>query len=236
MDKVEVDGNFYEVLGVDPDATPGVIRETYRRLMQQAGNHPDLGGDNRTAALMNKAYAVLKNPQQRHEYDLRLDVLRQVSIGLTVESSEKPLDPSTRCLFCEQRHDNACRDAPEVGCETCGSPLHAVENIRITTSDKRAVQRVGRQLDLTFFTDWRQPKGFAARTEDISPQGLRMVTRNAIHPGQRVRLVSNMVEAVGDVTYCVPRHVRWRTENVAGVAFLTLRFLRSVGGFVSRRV
>ena len=235
MDKVEVQGNFYDVLGVDPGASVDTIRATYRRLMQHSGNHPDLGGDAKTAALINKAYAVLKHPEQRREYDLRLDVLRQIQAGFTSEPEHMRSNPSAECPFCARPSHKVVVDIPEVGCEHCGSPLATVQEMDFSTEDQRAVQRFDKQLDLTFFTHWQQPRGFVARTEDLSPQGLRMVTRNDVRVGQRVRLVSDALDAVGQVTHCVPRPVRWRTENVAGVAFLTLRFARAVGGFVSRR-
>ena len=236
MERVSVQGNFYDVLGVNPDASLDDIRETYRRLMQHSRNHPDLGGDATTAALINKAYAVLKNPEQRHEYDLRLDILQRVSMGFGGESQRKALDPSVECLFCERPLDTVVTDTPDVGCDQCGSPLGTVQDMSIGTTDQRAVLRIDKQLKLAFFTHWQQARGYAARTEDLSPHGLRMVTRSDVRVGQRIRLVNSVLDAVGDVTHCVPRHRRWRTENVAGVAFLTLRFARSVGGFVSRRV
>ena len=235
MTRPEVQSNFYEILCVDQDAPPGVIRESYRRLMQHAGNHPDLGGDTRTAALINKAYAVLSDPRQRCDYDMRLDILQHVTAGVAAEPTKGVLDPDIDCLFCEQPHGAVSQDVPEVGCEVCGSPVQSVANMRVDTADQRAVHRLDKRLDVTFFTHWQQPRGFTARTEDISPQGLRMVTRRDIRRGQRIRMVSSILEAVGEITHCVPRHTRWRTENVAGVAFLTLRLVRSVGGFVSRR-
>ena len=236
MERVSVERNFYDVLGVNPHASVDDIRETYRRLMQHSRNHPDLGGDATTAALINKAYAVLKDPQQRRDYDLRLDILQRVSMGFADEPERKTLDPSAECLFCERPFDTVLTDTSDVGCDQCGSPVGTVQDMSISATDQRAVQRLDKQLKLTFFTHWQQARGYAARTEDLSPHGLRMVTRSHVRVGQRIRLVSNVLDAVGDVTHCVPRHLRWRTENVAGVAFLTLRFARSVGGFVSRRV
>lgn len=235
MTRTEVHGNFYEILRVDRDAPPAVIRESYRRLMQHAGNHPDRGGDAKIAALINKAYSVLSDPEQRRDYDVRLDILRRVTTGISVEPAKRTFDPVVDCLFCEQPHGVVGQDAPDMGCEVCGSPLQSIADMPMETADQRAVQRLSKRLDLRFFMHWQQPKGFVARTENISPHGLRMVTRRDVRSGQRIRLVSNVLEAVGDITHCVPRHTRWRTENVAGVAFLTLRFARSIGGFVSRR-
>ena len=230
------DENYYSLLGVDRDAPPGLIRESYRRLLQHAGNHPALGGDTRTAALINKAYAVLSDPAQRSEYDLRLEVLERVATGIEIEEAPRILDPTRECLFCEQPHDRVSEELPEIGCAACGSPLQAVATMRTETSDQRAVHRVGKTVDVTFFTDWPQAAGFVAKTTDISPHGLRMITQNHIRCGQRIRLISSVLDAVGDVTHCVSRRNGWRTEHVAGVAFLTLRILHAVGGFVSRRV
>ncbi len=234
--------NYYEVLHVDRDAPLEVIRCSYRRLMQQLKNHPDLGGDTATAALINKAYAVLSNPQTRTEYDARLDILRRVARGFVDESiveadpvePQRMLDPARECVFCALPHDRG--SAADAKCENCGSPLSPAEHIRVEPEGQRAVKRIRRRLDITFFTDWRQSKGFRGRIEDISPNGLRLVTKRDVRKGQRIRLVSDVIEAVGSVTHCAPRSRGWHTENVAGVSFVTLRFVRPVGAFVSRRV
>ena len=160
MIEAEVQANFYEVLHVDRDASPSVIRESYRRLMQHAGNHPDLGGDTRTAALINKAYAVLSDPAQRRDYDLRLEILNRVTTGIAVEPKRRPLGPGSECLFCEHPHDYVSDDTHGIGCDKCGSPLQAVGSLRLDTNDKRAVERLDKRVDLTFFTHWRQARGF----------------------------------------------------------------------------
>ena len=99
MSDAELDDNYYTILGVRRGASPGVIREHYRRLMQKAGNHPDLGGDTRRAALINKAYSVLRNPDLRNDYDSRLDVLDLVAKGIALEPEHRPLDLANACLL-----------------------------------------------------------------------------------------------------------------------------------------
>lgn len=232
----EQDHTYYEILGVDRDAPLSDIRASYRRLMQQAGNHPDLGGNTQTAALINRAYALLKDPVQRQDYDARLDVMSFVAEGLEIEPESTLLDPATSCLFCQQPHGYILSDSDELGCQTCGSPLHAVDNSRMDPDDTRAVRRLGRKLEVLLYTHWNQAKGFAGKTVDISPHGLQLTTRSDLRPGQRIRLACRALEAVGNVTHCARQSQGWRDVTVAGVSFLTLRILSPVGGFVSRRV
>ena len=94
----EQEPNYYELFGVDRDAPLSEIRASYRRLMQQAGNHPDLGGDTQTAALINRAYSVLKNSDQRKFYDARLDILTRIAAGIEMESAPDPEPLATHRL------------------------------------------------------------------------------------------------------------------------------------------
>ncbi|MDJ0814300.1 MAG: J domain-containing protein, partial [Woeseiaceae bacterium] len=100
----EQEQDYYETLGVDRGASTSDISASYRRLMQQAGNHPDLGGDTRVAAQINRAYAILKDPVHRQEYDARLDLLSRIASGLDIEPEPELFDPATTCLFCQQPH------------------------------------------------------------------------------------------------------------------------------------
>jgi hypothetical protein len=236
--------NFYDVLHVSRDAPPEIIRGSYRTLMQQLKNHPDLGGDAATAALINEAYAVLTNPERRAEYDARLDVMAQVAQGVSeAPASREPtpanvlrLDPYRQCVFCETPHDHGRMIELDASCHTCGSPLSTAENHRIEEIDQRAVARVDKRQNITFYTHWPQPRGFAGHTEDISLNGLRMMTKYDLRVGQRIKIVSDVLEAVADVTHSIHERRGWSKWCIAGVSFATLRFVRSVGGFVSDEV
>jgi hypothetical protein len=65
------DGNvapvYYEILGVATDASGEDIEHAYRREMRE--NHPDRGGENRRAQLINEAYEALRDPTRRRQYD-----------------------------------------------------------------------------------------------------------------------------------------------------------------------
>jgi len=64
--------NFYRILQVQPDAPTEVIRNNYRTLLQKLRLHPDLGGDQRNASLINQAWQTLRDPIRRRTYDKQL--------------------------------------------------------------------------------------------------------------------------------------------------------------------
>jgi DnaJ-class molecular chaperone len=66
-----VQEDYYQVLGVDKNATPKQIKEAYRQLAFKF--HPDRNKDSSGAVeemkKVNEAYAVLSNPVKKREYD-----------------------------------------------------------------------------------------------------------------------------------------------------------------------
>ncbi len=63
----EVD--YYEILQVHPRASQEMVKKAYRTLMGKMGGHPDLGGSEERAKLMNEAYTILADPDLRRAYD-----------------------------------------------------------------------------------------------------------------------------------------------------------------------
>jgi DnaJ domain len=61
--------DYYEVLQVHPRASAEMIKKAYRTLMGEMGGHPDLGGDEERAKLLNEAHTVLGDPDLRRAYD-----------------------------------------------------------------------------------------------------------------------------------------------------------------------
>ncbi|MEM6986159.1 MAG: J domain-containing protein [Pseudomonadota bacterium] len=64
--------NSYRLLRVQPEAPTGLIKQSYRTLMQHMRLHPDLGGDTEQAALINLAYRTLVDPRKRAREDTDL--------------------------------------------------------------------------------------------------------------------------------------------------------------------
>lgn len=59
--------NLYQILGCDRKASQAEIKKAYRRASKAA--HPDHGGDANEMRLVNRAYEVLSDPDNRAFYD-----------------------------------------------------------------------------------------------------------------------------------------------------------------------
>ena len=83
--------NYYEVLGISPDATPREIRDAYIRLAKQV--HPDHNNQNdRLMIELNAIYEVLSNEAKRRTYDERFvqEKVHDFTESRKPETSEKP--------------------------------------------------------------------------------------------------------------------------------------------------
>ena len=63
-----MDMDYYDVLGCDPDATDGELKDAYRRAALR--HHPDRsGGSHEAMSQITEAWLVLRDPEKRQRYD-----------------------------------------------------------------------------------------------------------------------------------------------------------------------
>ncbi len=98
--------NHYRTLNVQPDAPLESIKNNYRTLLQKLRLHPDLGGENWNASIINEAYNVLRNPLKRSAYDKEL-LQRYDLKSLSRGNLAKEATPQDNNIFdSEDRHGN----------------------------------------------------------------------------------------------------------------------------------
>ncbi|MDJ0927389.1 MAG: DnaJ domain-containing protein [Gammaproteobacteria bacterium] len=231
--------NYYRILHVQPDAPTEVIKSSYRTLMQRLRMHPDLGGDHWNAALINEAYAVLTDPEQRAEYDRQLPLFEREDQDAE-DRPEPAIDPAARpagaggspyqCPFC--RAGYASKAVDETVCQSCGSPLARPGGESSRAAWIRATERMPQDLPLRFWTGWPNAPALDGTLVDLSLTGLRFNTSQALLRDQFLKVDCDRFQAIARVIHCQPRG----REYQVGAEFLTLRFARSKGAFVSDRV
>lgn len=219
--------DYYRVLHVDPDAPVEIIRSSYRTLMQRMKKHPDLGGEQKSAALINEAYAVLTNPRQRAEYDR---VRLRVSAG--APAPPRRASGAGQCLFCEASHELLRAPEADDSCGHCASPLYPAEQLRLDASDQRLMQRMARDVPVNCYTEWPQAAAHPARMRDLSLNGMQITSAFHVRPGAIVKVDSAPCQSLARVAWCTDNGGEW----LIGLEFVTLRFHRSRGSFVSAEV
>jgi len=132
--------DYYSILKVPPDASPEVIKASYRRLMVTLKMHPDLGGDHEIAAQINEAYAVLGDKARRLAY-ARSYLMRRLRTAQAASSAKEhrssanasarpgaaqaanfaKAPPDRYCPLCRLAMPQSI--GPETRCERCRSPL-----------------------------------------------------------------------------------------------------------------
>ena len=230
---------YYQILHVQDDAPAEVIRSTYRTMMQKLKMHPDLGGDEESAALLNEAYAVLMDESARKAYDASLLTKNEPeNVNNTVQETAgayvvKPYvyNPD-QCAFCLVFHNYGRSVEHDKSCGQCGSALYPATKYNFGVDGQRIIQRIDKLWPVYFYTKWPQTKPHQGDTQDVSLNGLQMVTSVILQPEQIIKISSKNLEAVARVVNLREDHSilkrRWRV----GLEFLTLRFHQTQGTFV----
>ena len=95
--------NYYRILHVQPDAPTEIIKSSYRTLMQKLRMHPDLGGDQWNATLINEAYQTLMDAARRAEYDRQ----GAPESAATADTSITAAMRQPACIYCRTAHSYA---------------------------------------------------------------------------------------------------------------------------------
>ena len=212
--------DYYELLHVHPEAPLEIIRASYRTLMQRLKAHPDLGGDVAHAAMINEAYDTLRDADRRAAYDLARCGPRSARLLDHTSGGS-----SQACPFCRAPVPGAGNEI----CPACGAPLERVARA-VATADQRAIERLPREQDVQLLTSWPD-RGIAATSRDVSLHGMLLATRAKLAPSQVVRVRCDLLDAVARVVHIG----QMDGHPVVGLEFLTLRFARTRGAFISAR-
>lgn len=100
---------YYEILGVGKEATPGEIKQAYRRLAKE--DHPDKNPNpqaHEKFVRINVAYAVLSNPARRARYDSSPEECPDCGTDEVIQTVET----LWRCRSCGCKFDSSGMAAP----------------------------------------------------------------------------------------------------------------------------
>lgn len=235
--------NYYRILHIQPDAPDAIIKASYRTQMQKLKMHPDLGGDEWNASLLNEAFQTLSDPDRRRAYDKdyfgdrgKLRKTVQSRAGSTHQQARAnpgddayPPDPST-CPFCKTAKPAVSITIGPGNCPGCDAPLEVANTLRLADTSKRAVERISHHAPVQIFLT----PGYSGRqgtVRDLSPNGLQLLCSFPLHTGQILRIASAALSATGRVTFC--NRAISGEQFIAGLEFLTLRFHERTGTFIS---
>jgi hypothetical protein len=230
--------NYYRLLHVQPDAPFEIIRASYRTLMRILKHHPDLGGDDWNAGLINEAYAVLSNAEKREQYDRERQGFERhpgqpdgvpSTLALAVHAESPQLAERLSCAFCQTTNYRG-RQHVDALCGGCGAPLRLV-GLTARQATERGTQRIEHPGDIRYWVEAAGPDSISGWTVDLSPTGLRFLSQKHLTPGSVIKIESPTLAAVARVTRSTSGN---RFGSFAtGVRFLTLRLGRPRGTFVS---
>lgn len=232
--------NFYQILHVQQDAPSEVIRATYRTMMQKMKMHPDLGGNQEDAALINEAYSVLMDPSARARYDSSLMSAANASSNqaYVMQKSQNGYQKTARlikdnqCAFCELPHNYGQDIKSDSQCSRCGSALFPTTKQNFELNGNRLINRIEKQWPVSLYMSWQDTRSYIGMTQDVSLNGLQVLSNANVENGAVLRLSSHMLDAVAIVVNSRSDHTMLRKRWRLGLEFLTLRFHQAQGTFI----
>lgn len=114
------DANYYELLGVEPEATPEEIRSAFLELVKRV--HPDRGGNQALFRSVKGAYETLSDPARRAAYDRNNFVDQSVPSADAAPGWRRTDDPSSADDRQSAKSDSGVYDEPTSGQSTTEPP------------------------------------------------------------------------------------------------------------------
>jgi curved DNA-binding protein CbpA len=202
--------NLYRLLQVQPDAPIEIIRMSYRTLMRELKQHPDLGGDHEKASILNEAYEILSDPGRRTEYDKELFQRYTKKIPLKQQAvPEQSINQS----------------APET------STVHQPEK-DAQQAHRRKVNRMKRHEKVRYYSASHHLDG-TAEMLDVSTDGVRFICSQKLNVKLNLRLMSSLFRAEAQVISSQKCIVHGKTNYCIGAQFTSITFNKPRGSFVS---
>ncbi len=221
--------NYYRILQVQPDAPTEVIRASFRTLMRELKQHPDLGGSTGEASLLIEAYETLSQPQRRATYD-REAFSRYTKRDVVAPDTAKPPLTTVFCPFC--RRPLARKAQPGETCPNCRIPLQSARKPRACQISRRYTARVRRDARILYWTSW-PGEAREARMLDLSPQGMRFRCAERLSPGTILKVEDPLLRASAVVKHLRAEDREGLTVYSVGVSFLAVEFADPRGSFLS---
>ncbi len=221
--------NYYRLLQVQPDAPVEIIRASFRALMLDLRQHPDLGGSSDYAALLIEAYETLTDPRRRAAYDTKLPK-GYIRKGNSIKASEIKTSGSELCPFCGHLLSN--KALPGDHCPECGIPLKSKEQTAPHLSGRRSLDRMKRNEKVSYWSAWPQ-KPRDAIMNDLSPHGMGLLCPEQLSPGTILKISGPRLLASAVVTNTREEMNNGRRLCSAGVSFLAVDFEDTRGYFLS---
>ena len=218
--------NYYRILQVQPDAPFEVIRASYRTLMRELKQHPDLGGSTSHASFLNEAYETLSDPDRRATYDKAM----ATHYARRADAPDRPPSPTVFCPVCKK--PLARRPQAGESCPTCRTPLRSQRSVDLDQACKRSLPRMKSDDRICYYPTW-PGKAQQGRMVDISPIGMRFLCGENLPPKTVVKISSRLFEASGAVTNVREEIVAGRKLFAVGICFLAISFVESRGTFLS---
>lgn len=221
--------NYYRVLQVQPDAPFEIIRASYKAIMLELKQHPDLGGELWKAQVINEAYESLKDETKRREYDkMMLEKYKRKTFNDSVINRAPII--TIFCSFCKKP---LSRDDSSKGCcPTCKSPLKKYGVDQFESEGKRSVSRIKKSEKIYYYTTWPQ-KGNIAEMVDLSKDGIRFKCSSKLCQGMFVKISGSWLKGIVKINNVSKLLFNGKTEYFIGAEFVSVTFKESRGVFYS---